>query len=155
MDSQREYSPEVFSKSEMMDELIQIKCDHPRRIIQHNEEGIRPMVPASCPKCCDRVRTMANLFLQTCPHSWIGGEGTHIIRHLRLAIDKNEVRHPMDIADTITFRWKAAQLADRIVKELNLPIPSNKTCIMWDPCYWRSSEAADCWQARDDHDDFV
>ncbi|KAF3802174.1 hypothetical protein GCG54_00012420 [Colletotrichum gloeosporioides] len=127
MDSQREYSPEVFSVSEMMDELIQIKCDHPRRIIQHNEEDKRPMVPASCAKCCDCVRTMANLFLQTCPHGW------------------NEVRHPMDIADTITFRWKAAQLADRIVKELNLPIPSNKSCIMWDPCYWRSSEAADCW----------
>lgn len=140
MDAQDDSSPEVFSEAETMNDLVKIKCDHPRLSKDFFDHEDSRVVPASCPKCHDRMVTMATLFLQTCPGSWDRGFGPLMRGMLRRAIQTNESLDTMDIADPITFRWKAAQLVDRIVRELNLPAPSNKTCIIWSKYDWRLSD---------------
>ncbi|KAK2764701.1 hypothetical protein CKAH01_04866 [Colletotrichum kahawae] len=139
MDSQNHSTPEVFSDSETMNALVQIKCDHPRLSEDFFDHDDFATAPASCSKCHDRMVTMATLFLQTCPDSWDSGFGPLMRGLLRRAIQKNECIDTMDITDSITFRWKAAQMVDRIVRELNLPVPSNKTCIIWSKYDWKLS----------------
>ncbi|KAF0318897.1 hypothetical protein GQ607_013856 [Colletotrichum asianum] len=140
MDSRDDASPEVFLESETMNDLIKIKCDHPRLSKDFFDQEDSRMVSASCPKCHDRMVTMATLFLQTCPGSWDRGFGPLMRGMLRRAIQTNESLGTVDIVDAIAFRWKAAQLVDRIVRELDLPVPSNKTCIIWSKYDWTLSD---------------
>jgi hypothetical protein len=90
-------------------------------------------------RCRNRVATMAELFLQTCPNDWNSGWGPFIHGCLRAAIAGEAIPdEDIDVAALIAFRWELGQLADYIVQVFELPVPSNQACVFWNRPEWQT-----------------
>ncbi|KAK1982350.1 hypothetical protein LZ30DRAFT_590774, partial [Colletotrichum cereale] len=88
------------------------------------------------------VRTMAQLFLETCPGDWHGGWGPGLGTMLKDAVkhgiepEKRRARRHTDIAEFIRYRWELAEMADSFVQEHKLRKPNDETCIFWNDSDW-------------------
>ncbi|KAJ6024830.1 hypothetical protein N7540_005627 [Penicillium herquei] len=84
-----------------------------------------------------RIKTMARLFLMTCPGDWTAGYMPSLRGRMRAYYegDGYEENAP-EFAATIRFRWEMGLLTDFLVKKFGLPIPCGEMCIMWDRRVW-------------------
>ncbi|KAK2063310.1 hypothetical protein LY76DRAFT_503987 [Colletotrichum caudatum] len=119
-----------------MDKLLETRCDrqHGRFVCLHGDR----QVATTCPECRVRVVEMAKIFLKTCPGDWNSGPGDYVLNSLRDTVESERASTDgMDVASMISFRWKMARLADRIVGKLRLPVPSDTPCLMWNKREWQ------------------
>ncbi|KAK2000824.1 hypothetical protein LX36DRAFT_689194 [Colletotrichum falcatum] len=119
-----------------MDELVKTKCDrqHRRFVCLHGDQ----QVTTTCSDCRVRVIEMAKIFLKTCPGDWDSGLGQYVFHSVRDTISNERASTDgMDVSSTISFRWKMAHLADRIVETLQLAVPSNTPCLLWSKREWQ------------------
>ncbi|KAL2757910.1 hypothetical protein ACRALDRAFT_2025598 [Sodiomyces alcalophilus JCM 7366] len=77
------------------------------------------------------VKTMAELFLQTCPGDWTRGYGPRSQGILRRYIEGREDPDEVtDVGAMIAFRWELGLLADRMIARRGLAAPGDSTCIL-------------------------
>jgi hypothetical protein len=89
-----------------------------------------------------RILPMARLFLETCPNDWTQGRevawGAALRGYVKGDPEVVKDKGPYILA-TIRFRWEMAIFCDYIISALQLPIPNDEICIMWNEYEWQRS----------------
>lgn len=84
-----------------------------------------------------QIKTMARLFLMTCPGDWTAGYMPSLGGRMRAYHERDEYKEDApEFAATIRFRWEMGLLTDSLLKKFDLPIPSSEMCIMWGRYLW-------------------
>ncbi|KAK1671848.1 hypothetical protein BDP55DRAFT_635478 [Colletotrichum godetiae] len=121
-----------------LNELVKIKCDQVHSRFTCTFDGYEDeQTLTTCSNCRERVVEMSRLFVELWPGDWHSGHGSYIQDSLLDTIESTEASTDgLDIASMIKFRLKHTYLADRVIKELGLPAPSNKPCGIWNKVEW-------------------
>ncbi|KAK1623424.1 hypothetical protein BDP81DRAFT_332284 [Colletotrichum phormii] len=116
-----------------LNELVKIECNQVHSRFTCTFDGYEDeQTLTTCPKCRERVVEMSRRFVELWPGDWHSGHGSYIQDYLLDTIESTEASTDgMDIASMIKFRLKHSYLADRFIRELGLPAPSNKPCGIW------------------------
>jgi hypothetical protein len=92
-----------------------------------------------------RVASMARLFLKTCPGDWDSGWGPLFHGMLLRAVEHRASYEELkEVSAAIRFRWEVASIADQLVEEFNLPVPSGECCILWNRMKWSPGKERKC-----------
>ncbi|KAK1702622.1 uncharacterized protein BDZ83DRAFT_595603 [Colletotrichum acutatum] len=123
---------------ERLNELVEVECDqvhlHFTCVFKGSEDE---QTFTTCSSCRERVVEMSRLFVELWPGDWHSGHGAYIQDSLLDTIESEKASTDgMDIASMIKFRLKYSDLADSIIKDLSLPVPSNKPCGIWSKAEW-------------------
>lgn len=121
-----------------LNELVKVECDQVHWHFtctfngQEDEQTLK-----TCSSCRERVVEMSKLFVELWPGDWYSGHGAYIQDSLLDTIESEKASTDgMDICSMIKFRLKYSYLADSVIKELSLPVPSNKPCGIWSKAKW-------------------
>ncbi|OHF03079.1 hypothetical protein CORC01_01463 [Colletotrichum orchidophilum] len=130
-----------------LNELVDVTCIHEHYHFTCTFEGHEDeQTYTTCHLCRDRVVEMSRIFVELWPGDWYGGLGAYVQDSLLDTIESEKASTDgMEIASMIHFRLKQSNLADRVVKGLGLPVPSNKPCGLWSKVEWEKER-----RVRDD-----
>ncbi|KAK1526737.1 hypothetical protein CPAR01_13265 [Colletotrichum paranaense] len=142
---------EYYEAVARLNELVEVECDQVHLHFTCTFNGREDeQTLTTCSSCRERVVEMSRLFVELWPGDWYSGHGAYIQDSLLDTIESEKASTDgMDIASMIKFRLKYSDLADSIIKDLSLPVPSNKPCGVWSKAEWEKER-----RKRDDESVF-